>query len=102
MHPLQAVIDALETIIHRKVGEAEEIVAQHYEEFVTAMGELRHVQVRWPSAGPRLRAHARFFASQEDAEDLTAAVRAHNDELQAAGKPLLGACVSLGAATRHS
>jgi hypothetical protein len=60
------------------------------------MGELRHVQVRSATraAGScALTPTAR--ASQEDAEDLTPAVRAHNDALQAAGKPLLGASRSV-------
>ena len=55
------------------------------------MGELRHVQVRSATreAGIGTLTHDRTL--QEDAEDLTTAVRAHNDELHAAGKPLLGA-----------
>ena len=46
-------IDALEVIIERKAGEAEELVAAHYGEFVTAMGELRHVQARARAARRR-------------------------------------------------
>ena len=42
----QAVTNALEVIIERKVGEAQTIVAQSYREFVDSMGELRHVQAR--------------------------------------------------------
>ncbi len=38
--------NALEVIIDRKVGEAQQIVAQSYREFVESMGELRHVQAR--------------------------------------------------------
>ena len=66
-------------------------MAQHYEEFVTAMGELRHVQVRSAMRDAGISTLTPRFALQEDAEDLTTAVRAHNDELHAAGKPLLGA-----------
>ena len=68
-------------------------MAQHYEEFVTAMGELRHVQVRSATRNAGVCTLTPGCGLQEDAEDLTTAVRAHNDELHAAGKPLLGACL---------
>ena len=66
-------------------------MAQHYEEFVTAMGELRHVQVRSSMRDAGVSMLTPGCVLQEDAEDLTTAVRAHNDELHAAGKPQLGA-----------
>jgi len=60
---------ALRRVAASKVGEAHELVAQYYGEFVSSMNELQHVQ--------------------EGAEDLSTAVRAHNQRLQAAGAPLL-------------
>jgi hypothetical protein len=40
--------------------------------------------------------------AQEDAEDLTASVRAHNEQLQGAGAPLLGACARGGGLRRRA